>query len=618
MHSRFLHKGPASRRYLSSYQGRRSRNRAIAPFPSQHSTRTHMMAVECTARSAQKKKPEPRVRYSTSTPTHIYWNLYQHPSALEIAPIPSTEWLQPQENSKLCGSLAPLSRGSRNDDSKNRGQSLSDLPPELLLHLARLLPIADSYSLAQTCKHIEGVLHTYIFQHQGERLLHWAASSGRPALAQKALKYKQNININFILQNRTPLAKAIESCKLHDQPDGDFVGVAKTLLGRKDIDLTNETNGIPILPTAIANGVYPVVHRFLEKGIQINAFLENGMTPLMVAAQTGQKNMVDFLLRRGADMNQQSTTSHITHSSSRTVLAQVLSLVAFPWKRLDGDFAAVARLLVEQQDIDLTDETNGIPMLERAISNGFYPAVDRLLKKQPADYVNAVFSNGQTPLTTAARHGHKDIVDLLLRSGANVNQRTGAGTGLHDSVYYSSLSKGGVRGDCWTALTMAARCGHDEIVSRLLECEAIDTDVISTETDTTMPVSSPGSLLGMLKQEWYYEWQNNTSQKQGHALFWAVVQGRARCVLALLQSDRVSVSADELTRLQRVAKSVQLGVGGACFIVWMLRECKDANGASSRRARLRDATTVERVLAQRQGKEIGRCQTGRTRPHPDT
>ncbi|KAK8144470.1 hypothetical protein G3M48_005764 [Beauveria asiatica] len=137
-------------------------------------------------------------------------------------------------------------------------------------------------------------------------------------------------------------------------------------------------------------------------------------------------------------------------------------------------------------------------MLPAAIANGVYPVVHRFLEE--GIQINAFLENGMTPLMVAG--------------------------------------KGGLRGDCWTALAMAARCGHDEIVSRLLECEAIDTDVISTETDTTSPASSPGSLLGMLEQEWYYEWQNNTSQKQGHALFWAVVQGRVRCVLALLQSDR--------------------------------------------------------------------------------
>lgn len=156
---------------------------------------------------------------------------------------------------------------------------------------------------------------------------------------------------------------------------------------------------------------------------------------------------------------------------------------------------------------------------------------------------------------TVARHGHRDIVDPLLCSGANVNQRTGPGTGLYDSVYYTSLGKGCARSGCWIALNMAARCGHDEVVSGLLECEAIDTDVISTETDAMMPVSSPGSLLGMLKHEWYYGWQD---------------------------------------------KTVQTGMNGAYSMIWMLRACKDANSTSSRRARPRDAA-VERVLAQRRG-----------------
>ncbi|KPP71406.1 hypothetical protein Z043_109695 [Scleropages formosus] len=56
--------------------------------------------------------------------------------------------------------------------------------------------------------------------------------------------------------------------------------------------------------------------------------------------------------------------------------------------------------------------------------------------------------NGQTPLMLAAEQGSLEIVQELIRRGANVNL---------DDV------------DCWTALISASKEGHVEVVKELLE-----------------------------------------------------------------------------------------------------------------------------------------------------
>ncbi|KAK8141931.1 hypothetical protein G3M48_009668, partial [Beauveria asiatica] len=92
--------------------------------------------------------------------------------------------------------------------SKSRAAAQSDL---------ELLPIETLYNFAQTCKRIERALRKYLYQKQGERLLHWAASAGKRVPAQRAI-----------------------------QVWSDSIGT---------------TNGIPMLETAIENGARFVVDR---------------------------------------------------------------------------------------------------------------------------------------------------------------------------------------------------------------------------------------------------------------------------------------------------------------------------------------------------------------------
>ncbi|KAM3563247.1 hypothetical protein ARSEF4850_002404 [Beauveria asiatica] len=67
-------------------------------------------------------------------------------------------------------------------------------------------------------------------------------------------------------------------------------------------------------------------------------------------------------------------------------------------------------------------------MLETAIENGARFIVDRLLKEDQGK-INHISENGQTPLMTAPWNGHKDIVDLLIHRGADVNHRTSSSAG---------------------------------------------------------------------------------------------------------------------------------------------------------------------------------------------
>ena len=66
--------------------------------------------------------------------------------------------------------------------------------------------------------------------------------------------------------------------------------------------------------------------------------------------------------------------------------------------------------------------------------------------------VNAKFKDGWTPLHMAAEGGHREIVDLLIAKGADINATAGAGDGVG-----------------WTPLHEAAEGGHKKVVELLIQ-----------------------------------------------------------------------------------------------------------------------------------------------------
>ena len=76
--------------------------------------------------------------------------------------------------------------------------------------------------------------------------------------------------------------------------------------------------------------------------------------------------------------------------------------------------------------------------------------------------------NGWTPLMFACRHGHDDIVDLLLRAGASANQRAYDGA---------------------TALYIAAQNGHAAAATRLLRAPGIDVSLTPRNGFTPLRVA---------------------------------------------------------------------------------------------------------------------------------
>ncbi len=117
--------------------------------------------------------------------------------------------------------------------------------------------------------------------------------------------------------------------------------------------------------------------------------------------------------------------------------------------------------------------------IHQAAKEGKFDAVKKMLKEDP-DLVNAVDSDGLTPLHLAAEHGHRQIVELLLQEGADINAKSGfkrtplhfAASSGHDEIVRLFIEKGAELNEndsfILTPIFQAAYNGHQNIVEMLL------------------------------------------------------------------------------------------------------------------------------------------------------
>lgn len=159
---------------------------------------------------------------------------------------------------------------------------------------------------------------------------------------------------------------------------------------------------------AVNNGDLRQLKNLLDKGVNIDARnFSGGETAIIVAAGDGNKEIVDLLIRTGADLNS-------TGNYRNTALMQ-----AAEW-----DHREVATLLVKNgADINMADE-NGITALMRAAKNR-HTDMAVLLIKNGAD-VNALDAGKQTPFILAVENGLTDLTARIIDNGADLTwERTG-------------------------------------------------------------------------------------------------------------------------------------------------------------------------------------------------
>jgi len=203
-------------------------------------------------------------------------------------------------------------------------------------------------------------------------------------------------------------------------------------------------NGFTPLIMAACGGHANIFKLLIATGVEINSriYSKQGLSPLMMAASNGHVAAVRVLLEMGSDIN---------------VLNEDTGYTALTFACFFGKHEVVKLLLENKPNVTSRDE-DGFTLLQLSASRGFVE-VGRVLLDYGAD-VNAppVPSSRDTALTLASEKGLVQLVDLLLKRGAQVDMKNKNGN---------------------SALWLAANGGHLRVVQLLYKAKAdIDFKVV--------------------------------------------------------------------------------------------------------------------------------------------
>jgi ankyrin repeat protein len=217
---------------------------------------------------------------------------------------------------------------------------------------------------------------------------------------------------------------------------------------------------------AAKSGDLSAVKSFIAGGADVNAKVNNGLTALMLASQQGNKEVVELLLAKGADVNAKNNEGWT-------------ALVAASSK---GHKEIVGLLLAKGANVDAKMNYGGTALIAASLMG--HKEVMQVLIDKGAD-VNAKDNDGWTALINASVQGNKEVVKLLLANGADVNAQSKPAK--NGTMFV------GREGQGWTtmeqdtggetALTFASRKGYKEIVELLIRAGA----------NRALPIRSKGS-----------------------------------------------------------------------------------------------------------------------------
>jgi len=161
---------------------------------------------------------------------------------------------------------------------------------------------------------------------------------------------------------------------------------------------------------------------------QLNTEDAKGRTVLARAALSGKKELVEFLLEKGAaeDIFAASIVGHTDKVAA--LVKQDKNLVnaqdqggkaALHWAALYGQKKVVELLLAEKADLNSLDENGFTPLHWAAMFNK--SDVVEVLLANKAHLNLKIQKYGWTPLRLAVIHGHTATAEVLLKGGADPN-----------------------------------------------------------------------------------------------------------------------------------------------------------------------------------------------------
>ncbi|XP_046561350.1 ankyrin repeat domain-containing protein 17-like [Haliotis rubra] len=202
--------------------------------------------------------------------------------------------------------------------------------------------------------------------------------------------------------------------------------------------LLKDRKGNSCLHHACISGKRDIVKVVVEK---VPGMIDNsnfrGLTSTMLCAETGQEEILKFLVSYGADLSVKTfggqTCLHVACASGHLSTVQyllscetidisertILNTTPIMMAAEKGHSDVYHLLVLRGADVFLTDD-EGKDCLMYACQRGNMSIVRHLLSLKPIN-INERDHNNMTPVTIAAKAGHSDVYHLLVSDGADVS-----------------------------------------------------------------------------------------------------------------------------------------------------------------------------------------------------
>ncbi len=249
---------------------------------------------------------------------------------------------------------------------------------------AALFAAADNGCEALAAKVLDGGASVAARDRIGGTALSHAARGGHEALIRLMVAHGADVNLRNV-EGSAPLYVAVEQNRLKAASALIDVGADVNLPGRA---------GVTPLAAAAYNGSGPLVELLLKHGADPSLRDVSGKTPILYAAARGFAPVVTRLLDTGIGVN-------ATYGNQLTLLMWAAG---------------------HANDVPVDDGVHLVAML-----------LDKGAALDPKD------DRGRTALMTAASLGHDEVVDLLLKRGANAALRDNTGKSAADLAQSDAL-----------------------------------------------------------------------------------------------------------------------------------------------------------------------------------